>query len=217
MAWEKAPTFAYKVNDLIVVDFRLPFGWRNSPGWWALHASAVRHAYCSTSLRTARVLTDAHEIAKNIRVITPSAHYAAECAPPGVTVTPLDDEPLDGNFSAEMYVDDMVSSEACVRGNEERLLVATKSFVSHHIRMLGRSQDNPVPIMSTAKLTNWMVAQEVLGFVIDTQSMRISVPVRKIDDIRAMLKEWPLNRTYARIKEVASLICLLYTSPSPRD
>ena len=60
--------------------------------------------------------------------------------------------------------------------------------------------------MSSAKLTNWMVAQEVLGFVIDTQSMRISVPVRKIDDIRAMLKEWPLHRTYARIKEVASLI-----------
>ena len=71
VAWEKAPTFAYMVNDLIVVDFRLPFGWRNSPGWWALHASAVRHAYCNTSLRTARVLPDAHEIAKNIRVITP--------------------------------------------------------------------------------------------------------------------------------------------------
>ena len=68
VAWEKAPTFAYMVNDLIVVDFRLPFGWRNSPGWWALHASAVRHADCNTSLRTARVLTDAHEIAKNIRV-----------------------------------------------------------------------------------------------------------------------------------------------------
>ena len=89
-------------------------------------------------------------------------------------MTPLEDDPLDGNYSGEMYLDDMVSSEACVRGNEERLLVATKSAVSDHIRMLGRSQDNPVPITSTAKLTNWMVAQEVLGFVIDTQSMRIS-------------------------------------------
>ena len=103
-----------------------------------------------------------------------------------------------------MYVDDMVSSEACLRGNEERLFVATKSAVSDHIRMLGRSQDNPVPIMSTAKFTNGMVAQEVLGFVIDTQSMRISVPVQKIDDIRAMMKGWPLNRTYESIKEVAS-------------
>ena len=64
-------------------------------------------------------------------------------------MTPLEDEPLDDNYSAEMYVDDMVSSEACMRGNEERLLVATKSAVSNHIRMLGRSQDNPVPIMST--------------------------------------------------------------------
>ena len=25
VAWEKAPTFAYMANDLIVVDFRLPF------------------------------------------------------------------------------------------------------------------------------------------------------------------------------------------------
>ena len=65
--------------------------------------------------------------------------------------------------------------------------------------------------MSTAKLTNWMVAQEVLGFVIDTQPMRISVPVQKIDEIRAMSKEWPLNSTYARIKEVASLIGKLRT------
>ena len=38
--------------------------------------------------------------------------------------------------------------------------------------------------------------------MIDTQSMRISVPVRKIDEIRAMLNEWPLKRTHARIKEV---------------
>ena len=150
------------------------------------------------------MLPDAHKIAKNIRVITPPAHHAAVCAPPGVTVTPLEDDPLDGNRNPVMYLDDIVLSEACARGNQERLLVATKSAVSDHIRMLGRSQDNPVPIMSTAKLTNWMVAQEVLGFVIDTQSMRISVPVRKIDDIRAMLKEWPLNRTYARTKEVAS-------------
>ena len=61
VAREKAPTFAYMVNDRMVVDFR--FGWRNSLGWWALHASAVWHTYFNTCLRTARVLLDAHEIA----------------------------------------------------------------------------------------------------------------------------------------------------------
>lgn len=204
--WDKAPTFAYVVGDFVVVDFRLPFGWRNSPGWWALHASAVRYAYCNTNVRNAIVLPDACEIAKDVQVVQPLANSLAKCAPPGVQVTPLPGDPLDGNFDAEMYVDDMVTAEACLWGNEERLLVATKSAVYDHLRMLGSSADNPVPVMSAKKLTNWTVAQEILGFVIDTQNMRISVPPRKIDEIRDLLRKWPMDRRSARIKEVESLI-----------
>ncbi|CAM9662681.1 unnamed protein product [Choristocarpus tenellus] len=36
-----AAKFGYCVGDLLVIDFRLQFGWRNSPGWWDLLASAL--------------------------------------------------------------------------------------------------------------------------------------------------------------------------------
>lgn len=100
----------------------------------------------------------------------------------------------------------MIETEACPRGHEKRLLVATQSAVSDHLRMFGSSAANMVPVMSDKKLTNWAVAQQVLGFVIDTQTMRILVPLRKIVEIREVLTQWPSLRQYARSREVASLI-----------
>lgn len=112
--WAKASYFAYMVGDFIVVDFRLLFGWRNSPGWWALTASDICHAYRNTNARNADVLADACEIAKNVKVVQPPVEKLAVGSPLGVQVTPLDGDPLDGDFEAEMYVDDMIATKlAC--------------------------------------------------------------------------------------------------------
>ena len=203
--WEKAPVFAYTVGNLLVIDFRMPFGWRNSPGWWSLTASAVAHSHRNTNLYNAVVLPDACAIAEGVSVVPPPKDSAAAGAPEGVTVEPFAGDPINGNFDSEMYVDDMISTEACPRGNEARLIVATKSAVSDHLRMLGSSQANPVPVMSQKKLTDWLVAQEILGFVVDTQKMSISVPARKIDEIQTLLKEWPSTRQEAKAKQVWSL------------
>ena len=39
-----APAFGYAFGDRVIVDLRLQFGWRNSPGFWGLMASALKHA-----------------------------------------------------------------------------------------------------------------------------------------------------------------------------
>ena len=39
-----APAFDYMFGDRVVVDLRLQFGWRNSPGFWGLMACALEHA-----------------------------------------------------------------------------------------------------------------------------------------------------------------------------
>ena len=160
------PTYSTCIlwGEFLVIDFRLPFGWRNSPGWWAQHAAAVKHAYCNTTLSTAEALPDAPRVAGDVHVVLPPVDQAAQCATRGVQVTPPTSYPTEGNFDAEMFVlvDDMVLSEACERGREYRLRVATQCVVSDHLRMLGASADIPVPVLSAKKLTNWSVAQEIL-------------------------------------------------------
>ena len=50
-----APVFGYVVNDLVVVDFRLQFGWRSSPGLGGLMASALEDSHNHTTFRGARI------------------------------------------------------------------------------------------------------------------------------------------------------------------
>ena len=40
--------FGYVSGGLVVVDRRLPFGWRNSPGFWYLFGSALEHVHNKT-------------------------------------------------------------------------------------------------------------------------------------------------------------------------
>ena len=44
-----APAFAYVLEDFLVADLRLQFGWRGSPGWFGVVASAIEHARRNTT------------------------------------------------------------------------------------------------------------------------------------------------------------------------
>ena len=37
-----AAAFGYVVDDYVVVNMRLHLGWRGSPGWWGVAASAMQ-------------------------------------------------------------------------------------------------------------------------------------------------------------------------------
>ena len=50
-----APVFGYVVRDRVVVDLRLQFGWRNSPGFWGLMASPLDHAHTHSTFQGADV------------------------------------------------------------------------------------------------------------------------------------------------------------------
>ena len=47
--WDGCTKFGYVLGDFVVVDRRLVFGWRNSPGFYCLLAGAIKHAHGSTS------------------------------------------------------------------------------------------------------------------------------------------------------------------------
>lgn len=46
---DHAHSFAYVVDDLIVVEFRLAFGWTTSPEYPGAPAEAAALSHCSTS------------------------------------------------------------------------------------------------------------------------------------------------------------------------
>ena len=50
-----ASVFGYVTGGRVVVDLRLQFGWRNSPGYWGLLASALEHARTRSTFQGAVV------------------------------------------------------------------------------------------------------------------------------------------------------------------
>lgn len=118
--------------------------------------SAVLHAHCHTNRAIATVLLDACEIAKYEQAIVPRGS-GATCTPLGVATKPLIRDPLHENGG--MWT-------IC---SESTLLVATKSAVSDHILRWEAllTADYPVPVMSTMKLIDWLVEQEILGHLED--------------------------------------------------
>ena len=42
---DQAHNFYYSVRDLVVIDFRLTFGWSESPGFWGVISAAAEHAH----------------------------------------------------------------------------------------------------------------------------------------------------------------------------
>lgn len=103
---EKAPVFSYVVDECLMVDFRMAFGRRNSPGWWSLVESAMVHSHRHTNIFNVQVLPEAEEIALNMRVLASPLGEPPACAPPGVAVEPFASEFTPGIFFGEMSVDE---------------------------------------------------------------------------------------------------------------
>ena len=77
---------------------------------------------------------------------------------------------------------------------------------SDHGRLLGAHQAGKPPLLSPEKVSSWHMRLEVLGWVIDTASMTISLPQTKITQLRELLAKWPKGRRIASESELRSLM-----------
>ena len=105
-------------------------------------------------------------------------------------------------FWVETFVDDalFVEVESFLEGR--RCLRATRSFASDSFRLFGsRREPGMPPLFARDKTTSWDTRMEMLGWTIDTVAMTISVPPRKIADLRGILDQWPVERKEASVKE----------------
>ena len=64
---KQARNFCYTVGDLVVIDFRLTFGWTGSPGNSGVMASAAEHSHCNTDLSNVQLLPEGVKIMEYVR------------------------------------------------------------------------------------------------------------------------------------------------------
>lgn len=83
-----APAFRYVVGDFLVVDLRLQFGWRRSPGWWELAASMIEYVHRQTTVDTVRLTPSGVRAAAHVK-IAPLTGKETTPTPPRCRVQPV--------------------------------------------------------------------------------------------------------------------------------
>ena len=65
----QAHNFCYTVGDLVVIDFRLPFGWTGSPGNFGVMASAAEHSHCNTDLSNVQLFPEGVKMMEHVKIV----------------------------------------------------------------------------------------------------------------------------------------------------
>ena len=68
---EGTPVFGYGMGEYVVVDLRLQFGWRNTPGFWGLMASALKHSHTHSTFKDAAVSPQGAAAVEHMRLAPP--------------------------------------------------------------------------------------------------------------------------------------------------
>ena len=199
----KASVFGYVMGDVVVVDLRCQFGWRSSPGFWSLFSSALEHSHTHTTFQTASVLPVGAESVDHVHIVSPTAPAARlprDCA------TIVKDSGLAGSaFFVRYYVDDGVLVEAKFFQDGRRCRRAVQSLASDHFRLLGTRGPNDPPLLSKEKNTDFNTRLEVLGWILDTQQLTVTMPAQKQQKLARVLGNWPATRTSATARQVSEL------------
>ena len=61
--------FCYTVGDLVLIDFRLTFGWTGSPGNFGVMASAAEHSHCNTDLSNVQLLPEGVNMMEHVEIV----------------------------------------------------------------------------------------------------------------------------------------------------
>ena len=203
---DKAQNFAYTVDGLIVIDFRLPFGWAGSPGNFGVMASAAEHAHCHTKLSSVQLLAEGERMVSHIEIVDPWEEGEPTPVPPDAEIRPTAGGELDSPLFTVTYVDDHGLLRAQHSAHDKSALVASASLASDYVRLFGPGETGETPILAPKKSSNWNTTLEFLGFFINSHTLTISVTEEKARAIKALLTdEWPRDRRHATAQEVFSV------------
>jgi hypothetical protein len=169
----------YVYEDLVIIDLRLQFRWRSSPGWWELVNTALMWSHAQNSMQSMPELLPAAVAVRERMTIEPDSGVDLTA----VRVDTLARQQLQGGgpndkYFAVMYVDDSIPVE--VHWSDERCLAATASLANDHYKMLGEPSNGEPGILSAKKLVAWSTCILALGWEINTNTMEITLPKDKV-------------------------------------
>ena len=195
VAPEQANKFCYVLDDLIVADLRLTFGWAGSPGFWGLLSSAAEHAHCNTSVRDAHILSEGEDMMSHVTIVEPWEEGAPASVPRDTEARPSAGGGLLDPFFATVYVDDFILVRVQQDPSDQTALIASASLASDHVRLFGPGEEGEIPILSLKKSTNWDTTVDALGYTREN--------VAALRDL--LEREWLSERAEASTQEVLSI------------
>ena len=72
--------------------------------------------------------------------------------------------------------------------------------------MLGERGVSDPPLLYARKTTDWDTELEVLGWIIDTEALTVTLPSHKRLKLQNLLAEWLSSRTSASARQVSQLV-----------
>ena len=203
-----AQRFCYMVDDVLVADVRLTFGWAGSPGHWGVMSEAAAHSRRNTTVESAEILPGGKAKMSHVKITEPWEIGRPRQVPHCFRVKPKD-VPMGGPHEplfTTVYVDDFIMARVQTDPRDQSALVASASLASDHIRLFEPGEADAIPILAPQKSTDWDTTVDLLDFTVNTHTLRISVTEEKIAAIRLTLEqEWPLTRKQASAQEVLSV------------
>ena len=126
----QARNVCYTVGDLVVIDFRLMFGWTGSPGNFGVMASAAEHSHSNTDLSNVQRLPEEVNVVERVEVVDrwEVGDPKKSCEQGGEAVGPF---PQDG------ICDDHGLIRAQQSDEEKSALIVSDSLASDHVRRFG--------------------------------------------------------------------------------
>ena len=197
--------FSYAWGNCLVVDLRLAFGWKGSPGFFYRWAKLLSEFITSQrpSDMTAERRQQLGDLIKQQRV--EAAGVEPTRLPPDGTVS-LDfsaegDAPF---YFAQAYLDDTICLDVNVDGRRQAL---GEIGLWGHYMMYGEPRPGLPPCVKPAKFTDFVSKGEVLGVEVDLNRMTVALPTEKKEERRRLLlEEWPRRRLRATARDVHKLI-----------
>ena len=135
---DQAHNFCYVVDDIIVIDFRLTFGWTGSPGNFGVMASAAAHSHNNTNLHNVRLLPEGIKMMEHVEIVNRWEVAPPAPVPPDTKVRSTTGGKLHSPFKTEVYVDDHGMVRAQQSDEDESALIVSASLASDYAAFWAR-------------------------------------------------------------------------------
>ena len=171
-------------------------------------SEAAAHSRRNTTVESAEILPGGKAMMSHVKITEPWEIGRPRQVPHCFRVK-IKDVPRGGPHEplfTTVYVDDLIMARVQTDPRDQSALVASASLASDHIRLFEPGEADAIPILAPKQSTDWDTTVDLLGFTVNTHTLRISVTEEKITAIRLTLEqEWPLTRKQASAQEVLSV------------